>query len=143
MSDDKYPHIDFSKLDAEAHLGLLRETMRGEVKKTPAQPTELYRHFDSEGRLLYVGISLSVLHRLRAHRRISPWFSQVTNITIERFETRDLALAAEKVAIKTERPKFNVMLTGSRLKPPDPPPMPLAETLRKQREKMLAERDGQ
>ena len=67
----------------------------------------LYRHFDETGALLYVGISLSAITRLRQHRDRSVWFSQIKSITITQFETRADAKIAEKAAIQTEHPVYN------------------------------------
>jgi hypothetical protein len=50
--------------------------------------TELYRHFDAWGRLLYVGISLKSIQRLISHREESAWFKLICSIKIERWETR-------------------------------------------------------
>ena len=69
--------------------------------------TELYRHFDREGVLLYVGMSISTITRLRAHKSTSHWFEQIVVITIERFESHESCVAAEKAAIKNENPLFN------------------------------------
>lgn len=71
-------------------------------------PTELYRHYDRNGRLLYVGVSLSTVARLAGHRECSHWFDQITNVTIERFATREIALIAEQIAIWLEKPAFNI-----------------------------------
>jgi excinuclease UvrABC nuclease subunit len=101
------------------------------------ETTELYRHFDASGRLLYVGVSLSVLHRLRKHRQSSEWFGEIVTITIARFETRAAALAAEKAAVQTERPRFNVALTGTRITHVEVEP--LAVRLRRRREKRSTE----
>lgn len=70
--------------------------------------TELYRHFDGENALLYVGISLSTFTRLSQHRDHSQWFKKVARVSIEHFPTREEAIAAEKKAIKTEAPMFNI-----------------------------------
>jgi predicted GIY-YIG superfamily endonuclease len=70
--------------------------------------TQLYRHFDKNNNLLYVGISLSTFHRLSQHRDHSGWFYGITNVTIEHFDKREDALAAERKAIKSENPKFNI-----------------------------------
>jgi hypothetical protein len=40
----------------------------------PEGETELYRHYDAEGNLLYVGISLNSVVRLTQHRQASGWF---------------------------------------------------------------------
>lgn len=71
--------------------------------------TALYRHFDKAGALLYVGISLSWPLRTKAHAQKSRWFDLVDKVEIERFPTREDALAAERDAIQRERPKFNVV----------------------------------
>lgn len=69
--------------------------------------TELYRHFDDKGQLLYVGVSLSTCTRLAGHRVTACWFDLISRIEIERFETREAALSAEIRAIKDERPIYN------------------------------------
>jgi hypothetical protein len=75
---------------------------------SPAEkPTTLYRHFDGDGRLLYVGISLNAIIRLAAHRA-SPWFDEIARVEIERFPSREVALAAERAAIRDEKPECNV-----------------------------------
>lgn len=71
--------------------------------------TSLYRHFSRDGRLLYVGISLSWPARTKAHAKGSRWFEQVAKVEIERFPTREIALSAEREAITRERPAFNIM----------------------------------
>lgn len=71
--------------------------------------TSLYRHWDADGRLLYVGISLSALQRLAQHKERSRWFERIASVTIEQFPTREAALAAEREAIATERPECNII----------------------------------
>ena len=72
------------------------------------RPTDLYRHFDADGMLLYVGISLSAVSRLSAHKVGSEWFSKIARIEIETFETRESARDAERDAIATEKPRYNI-----------------------------------
>ena len=69
--------------------------------------TSLYRHFSADGELLYVGVSLNTVARLVAHQHRSEWFDKIASITIEKFESRDAAEAAEITAINAEAPKFN------------------------------------
>lgn len=69
----------------------------------------LYRHFDSKGKLLYVGISLSALNRLAQHSAVSSWYCKIKTVTIEHFDTRAAAISAEFAAIKNERPRYNIM----------------------------------
>ena len=80
---------------------------------------QLYRHFDSSGALLYVGISVSTPARLAQHRDSSEWFSRIDKITICHFETVADARNAEREAIATERPMFNCMWRASSLVRPD------------------------
>ncbi len=79
--------------------------------ESTATPTKLYRHFDKDGALLYVGISTNVVVRLSQHSKYSHWFDEITNITIESYPTRDDALDAETKAIQTENPKYNIAKT--------------------------------
>lgn len=69
--------------------------------------TELYRHYDRGGILLYVGISACTIIRLAAHKFESSWYKRIAIVTIEHFDTRQDALRAETHAIKTEKPKYN------------------------------------
>lgn len=71
------------------------------------QKTALYRHYDAEGRLLYVGISLSASNRLEQHMAGSEWAASIETVKIKCYSTRQEALAAEKQAIKDERPIWN------------------------------------
>jgi hypothetical protein len=79
--------------------------------------THLYRHFDAEGVLLYVGISLSAVQRLASHASASHWFDRIATVTIETYPTRDDALEAERNAIITELPLFNLDGVKRRAKP--------------------------
>jgi hypothetical protein len=42
--------------------------------------TSLYRHFDADGVLLYVGVSLWAVSRLTQHRHGSRWFHKIANV---------------------------------------------------------------
>jgi hypothetical protein len=79
--------------------------------------TALYRHFDADGRLLYVGISMRPFQRLYNHDR-SHWSQDIATVRIEWFDARKDALQAELRAITTESPAHN--LAG--LKPPKQTP---------------------
>jgi predicted GIY-YIG superfamily endonuclease len=78
------------------------------IEMGEAMTTNLYRHFDAEGALLYVGISLSAVHRLAQHRDHSGWFADIKRVEIVNFETREDALSAETEAIRNENPKWNI-----------------------------------
>jgi len=71
------------------------------------RPGSLYRHFSKEGELLYVGISISAILRLKRHKNDSSWFREITRIEIEHFDYHGDARNAELLAIQTEHPKWN------------------------------------
>lgn len=68
----------------------------------------VYRLFNVGNELLYVGSSKSALKRLAEHQGNQGWVDNVAKVTIERFDSKTLALKAELAAIKAERPQFNV-----------------------------------
>jgi len=72
------------------------------------RPTQLYRHFDEDGTLLYIGISLNTMSRLSQHKVASPWFEKVASVTIDHFDSRAEALKAEREAIQNENPPHNI-----------------------------------
>jgi len=67
----------------------------------------LYRFFDNNNNLLYIGISKAFVNRLNAHSFTAEWFFRASYVTIEHFETRQQVESAEKHAIKSELPKYN------------------------------------
>lgn len=70
--------------------------------------TTLYRFFDAQDDLLYVGISMNFASRIRSHKSERDWFTQIASITLEHYETREAAVEAEKQAITQECPRHNV-----------------------------------
>lgn len=80
------------------------------MKRDLTKPCQLYRHFDKDGVLLYVGISLSSLIRMFQHEQNAGWFHLVAMVKIENHPTVIAARAAEKHAVTTEKPIHNVRL---------------------------------
>ena len=77
----------------------------------------VYRHYDLDGGLLYVGMTVFPQTRFGHHRRWSPWFDEIDCIKIQRFERAEDATAAEIDAIKNERPKYNKTYNDTDKKP--------------------------
>jgi predicted GIY-YIG superfamily endonuclease len=67
----------------------------------------LYRFFDKNDNLLYVGISSNWKQRLSQHYKESDFHYEATKITLEHFNTREEVEEAEKLAILVEKPKYN------------------------------------
>lgn len=70
--------------------------------------TTLYRFFDENDTLLYVGITIFMPQRARQHAKNSEWHRFATRAELEHFESREEALQAESIAIRTERPAYNI-----------------------------------
>jgi hypothetical protein len=91
----------------EAQLAIARATGHTLAVSTK-DATQLYRHFNYSGELLYVGIASNSLARLDIHKKQSHWFNEIALVTLEHFPTRDAALAAEQAAISRENPRYNI-----------------------------------
>lgn len=82
------------------------------------ESTVLYRYFAESGELLYVGISKTFANRAQQHNQGSSWFHESVTVTLEHFDTRKEALAAEARAIKNEQPVYNIVHNNGVLKNP-------------------------
>lgn len=67
----------------------------------------LYRHFDADDLLLYLGISDNPVQRGKDHARDSDWVQYAVRAEVTWHSSRAEALAAEAAAIVAERPLFN------------------------------------
>lgn len=74
-----------------------------------SDPQVLYRFYDDQQRLLYVGVTMSPGDRFRSHSKDKPWWSQVATITMEQHPDRETVLHAERAAIQQEWPVHNIM----------------------------------
>lgn len=67
----------------------------------------LYRFFDADGQLLYIGKTTNVRARFRAHAD-KEWWGDVADSSLEHYATADAVAAAEVAAIRAEAPRHNV-----------------------------------
>lgn len=72
------------------------------------KPSCVYRLYDTDGDLLYVGMTVNPLGRIPAHRR-KLWGSEIDHQTLEWFPNREAAKAAERSAIHHEQPAHNLV----------------------------------
>lgn len=72
------------------------------------RPHSVYRCFSASGELLYVGCAINTIKRAHEHECSSSWFAEVARIDVAHFTNRRDALGAERDAIASERPKYNV-----------------------------------
>lgn len=69
----------------------------------------LYRMFDANGKLLYVGMTQRGLARFDSHKQDKYWWREVATITIEHYDDHKTLAAAETTAIKNEQPAHNTV----------------------------------
>jgi predicted GIY-YIG superfamily endonuclease len=70
----------------------------------------LYRYFDHKGTLLYVGVTGDLTTRMQGHGRVARWWTLVdhSRTQLDWYWSRDQALRAESLAIRSENPPWNV-----------------------------------
>lgn len=77
----------------------------------------LYRFYDTDGHLLYVGRTTNPGRRWREHEKRAPWFQAVSWVTREVYPTAEAVDVAEREAIANEHPIHNIALNGARHPP--------------------------
>lgn len=70
-------------------------------------PTALYRIFGVADLLLYIGISDDFGRRWKEHARLQVWWPERRWMTVDWYDTRADAEAAEETAVKAEGPVHN------------------------------------
>lgn len=73
-----------------------------------AEVNALYRIFDADDGLLYIGITNNPMGRMMGHLRSQRWARRISYITFEHFNNRAELEAAERKAIIAEGSEFNV-----------------------------------
>lgn len=93
------------------------------IENAPLSPG-IYKMYDQNGNLLYVGKAKNLLNRLRQYIDVSKlenhkqvMRSLVTRIEWETTKTEQDALLLEQNLIKTLKPKYNIMLTDGKMYP--------------------------
>ncbi len=71
--------------------------------------TVLYRFYGARDALLYVGVTDQPSQRWAEHMQQKSWWSKVRRETREWFDSREAAEDAERKAIETEQPVYNVV----------------------------------
>ncbi|WP_392971102.1 hypothetical protein [Streptomyces sp. LN245] len=80
-----------------------------QASQTTQERTALYRLYDAEHDLLYIGISRKPDERFKAHDHTHPWWHLVKYVDLTWFECFTAASQAEKGAQLSERPPYNGM----------------------------------
>lgn len=103
-------HAALRLAELEESDGFAVEPRRTPRRKPASEPTSVYRLFDADDRLLYVGITNRGFHRLHQHSKDKAWWPQVTRATFEHLPNRDAALQCEATAITREKPVHNILV---------------------------------
>lgn len=72
----------------------------------------LYRFYDREDALLYIGLTINPGRRMEKHRATKPWWSDVARIEMEQHLDAASLANAERAAIVAERPLHNIRMNG-------------------------------
>lgn len=93
------------------------------IENAPAAPG-VYKMYDADGNLLYVGKAKNLYNRLHQYTDISKlelhkqvMRTLVTRVDWETVPTESDALIREQELIKTQKPKYNIMLTDGKMYP--------------------------
>lgn len=73
----------------------------------PPERTALYRFYDADGALLYVGIAKDIRKRWQIHATEKPWWHLVDSNRVEWLSSREEARSAELTAMTEESPLYN------------------------------------
>ncbi|MFI6228661.1 GIY-YIG nuclease family protein [Micromonospora echinospora] len=72
------------------------------------RPTALYRFYDQDDAVIYVGVTADLETRWMSHKREKPWWPEVSRREVEWYPDRHKALQAEAETIEREKPRYNV-----------------------------------
>lgn len=68
----------------------------------------VYRIYDADGRLIYIGETGDLFQRLSTHQSNAWWGSQAVSAKAQVYPDRVTARAAEREAIRSEQPRWNI-----------------------------------
>ena len=75
------------------------------------RPHFVYRVYDANDELLYVGVTVNVKQRMRLHKsnRVA-WYGRMATVDTKEYPDKPSARLAEAKAINAEHPEFNVQM---------------------------------
>ena len=72
-----------------------------------AHKHHVYRYYNSNNELLYVGVTYDLQKRIRGHKSTQPWFDEIDRQEYETFSNRDDAIFEEARLIQVLNPLHN------------------------------------
>jgi predicted GIY-YIG superfamily endonuclease len=103
----KPTHLPLRPFDADAVW--LAAVTNEERELQHAYRCGLYRFYDADRALLYVGISRNLADRWNWHRCKTDWYSRARYVALSFYPDRHDAFRAEASAIRAQNPLFNVL----------------------------------
>lgn len=98
------------KVSVKKKIKELNNIAQGRAPKResdPDPPTSLYRAFDADGDLLYIGVTSQRQQRLYRHAKVAQWWQKVATIEIQHYATATEAKLAEADQIGRLHPPHN------------------------------------
>lgn len=68
---------------------------------------DVHKAYNTDGVLLYVGISVNVFKRLKEHKQYAEWHPHSSRIDVVQYRNRDAARAEEARCIRSDNPLYN------------------------------------
>lgn len=69
---------------------------------------DVYKAYNTDGQLLYVGVSVNVFKRLKEHKQYAAWIPDTERIYVVQYLNRSAALAEEARCIREDGPVYNI-----------------------------------
>ena len=99
----------YKELDHMANQWSWTSHVDRNFRRSGPEKYDLYRAYSENGDLLYVGQSNDWPRRMGEHKRSSSWLDYARKVTITAYASKAELDYAEKVAILTEGPLFNIV----------------------------------
>lgn len=80
------------------------------AEQSTVNPITVYRLYDHDGALLYIGATGQLINRCTVYAHTKSWWADVESIQLEHFTSRAEASDAEATAIEYEHPRYNERL---------------------------------
>jgi predicted GIY-YIG superfamily endonuclease len=104
---EDFRRVDIWEVTSSWHLAYTNKLTR-RSRSDSSDQQYLYRLFDQDERLLYVGVTQDLFRRWKEHSKQKDWWKQVFKFTQECYPDRASVEAAERDAIKSECPMYNI-----------------------------------
>ena len=96
-------------------MNLQDRSVCGILKGMGKLPFTLYRLYDYNDNLLYIGKTINLVARFNNHKRRKSWWKGVRTIGLTHYDSISELANAEKAAIRSEKPLHNIQYNGKQI----------------------------